>query len=134
MRDLQRLYFYISQCREPIQQFCLNDIDTFLYGRKRTHPGIQKEKGGFGEHILQVIDKALELNQECDEQELIECILVHDLKNCESLPLTPAQRFAIETTKGKSDYTHWRHTPYYKFVVIVWIADMWSAFINVKNL
>lgn len=135
MRDLSQLHDYINGARPEVRDYCLKHIDLYTKGRKRTHPGIQKKEGGFGQHILQVIERVLELNQECDQRELVECVLVHDLPHCDRLPfLSEAQMLAIAATKGKATYSDWRHTPHYKFVVLILIADMWSAFINEKNL
>lgn len=122
---------YVNRASDPIKEFCRVNKDVIEKGRCRNHPGSQSIKpGGLKLHILQVITKALELNQSCNEQQLIETLLVHDIKGCESLPLTAAQRLAIAATKGQASYSDWRPTPHYKFVVLVLIADMWSAFIN----
>jgi hypothetical protein len=124
---------YIGLASEPFRKFCLEHINEFD-NKKPTHPGNQKLFGGLKLHTEQVIKKALELNQDCNEQELIECLLVHDLHKWETLPLTDAQRLAILATKGRKLYEDWRPTSHYKFVVLVLIADMWSAFINDNNL
>jgi len=128
-----KLENYIQQVSKPIRDFCLNHINDYEF-RKPTHPGNQKFTGGLRLHTIQVIEKALELNQIHDRNEIIECCLVHDVKGCEALPLTEAQRMAIKATKGQADYRIWRPTPFHKFVVLILIADMWSAFINDKNL
>ena len=114
--------------------FYIQNKESFETDRMRgAHPGIQKVSGGKKLHTLQVIEKALELNQVHDRREIIECCLVHDIKGCELLPLTGAQRLAIAATKGKAEYRDWRPTPYFRFVVLILIADMWSAFVNEDN-
>lgn len=123
---------YIQLAREPIKKFCIDHLPDYERPMP-THPGKQNLSGGKKVHTLQVIDKALELNQEFGEQDIIETCLVHDIRNCESLELLPHQRLAIAATKGKAVYEDWRHTPYYRFVVLILIADMWSAFINIQD-
>lgn len=120
---------YIQNSR--FSDYLTKHYDTLENGRCRNHPGKQRVKpGGLALHIEQVIRKALELNQTCDERELIDCILVHDLPNCLSLDLTENQRWAIKATKGLANYKDWRPTPSFRFVVLILISDMWSAFIN----
>ena len=130
---MEKLEDYIQQVSEPIKSFCLQHIKDYE-ARKSTHPGNQKLIGGLRLHTVQVIKKALELNQIHDRIEIIECCLIHDIKGCEKLPFTDAQRMAIKATKGQADYRIWRPQSYHKFVVLILIADMWSAFINDKNL
>jgi hypothetical protein len=124
---------YLAIIGKPFLDFYLKNEEWFNTARHPHHPGKQKEVGGMKLHTIQVIKKALELNQEFPEKEIIECCLVHDIKGCEKLPLTERQRIAIETTKGLS-YSEWRKKPDYRFTVLILIADMWSAFINIKNL
>jgi hypothetical protein len=131
MADLEK---YLTEVSEPFRAFYLQNQVAFEQERAPTHPGKQKLPGGRLLHTLQVIEKALEWNQSFGRREIIEVCLVHDMKGCESLPLSPAQRLAIEATKGKATYKDWRPTPHYKFVVLILIADMWSAFINEKDL
>ena len=129
---------YLNKISKPFLDFYLSNKETFEKAncmRRSSHPDSQKKTGGLKLHTLQVIKKALELNQEFNEREIIECCLVHDIKGCEKLQLTKRQRIAIATTKGLS-YDVWRKNEpeIYKFVVLILIADMWSAFINIKNL
>lgn len=127
---------YVSECRPHIRDW-IQEPERWrllMTARMPTHPGAQKQVGGLALHVQQVIEKALELNQSCDRQEIIECALVHDLPRCESINLTPAQRMAIAATKGQAIYENWRHSGYDTFTVLILIADMWSAFINDKNL
>jgi len=134
---MEDIDFYIKDISKPIFNFYIENKSWFDIAhcpRKSAHPDNHKQTGGLKIHTLQVIKKALELNQEFDDKEIIECCLIHDIKGCEKLPLTERQRVAIQTTKGLP-YEEWRkNTPeIYKFVVLILIADMWSAFINVKN-
>lgn len=116
-----------------VMSFCLAHLTDF--DRKLpTHPGRQRLKGGLGLHTIQVIKKALELNQNLDPIEIIEVCLVHDLKGCEKLPLTKCQRMAVGATKGRISYKDWRFTECFRFVALILIADMWSAFINIGDL
>ena len=124
---------YLDKVSEPFRKFYLENKDWFDTARHPHHPSKQKEIGGLKLHTEQVIKKALELNQVCDERELIEICLVHDIRGCEKLPLTDAQRLAVGATKGL-EFKKWRHTEHYRFVVLVLISDMWSAFINEKDL
>ena len=124
---------YLKKVSKPFLDFYLKNKDWFEIARHPHHPGRQKEIGGMKLHTLQVIKKALELNQGCDEKQIIECCLVHDIRGCESLPLSTAQRLAISATKGLP-FKEWRHSGYHKFVVLILISDMWSAFINEKDL
>lgn len=123
----------LVEIRQPFREYYLKHKDWFDTARHPRHPGKQKERGGLRFHTIQVINKALEWNQSCDRRELIECCLVHDMPDCFDLPLTDAQRFAIRATKG-AGYKEWRHCGHHVFVVLVLIADMWSAFINEKDL
>ena len=124
---------YLEEVSEPICKFCLENREAFETGRCRNHPGKQKLPGGLKFHTLQVIKKALELNQVLDRREIIETTLVHDIKGYEKLPLSKCQKMAIAATKGLP-YREWRPTECYKFVVLILIADMWSAFINERDL
>lgn len=124
---------YLIEVGKPFSDFYIESRDWFEKERAPRHPGIQGMPGGRVIHTLQVIEKALELNQTQDRKEVIECCLVHDIRGCEKLPLTEQQRLAIEATKGLP-YKKWRPTPYFRFVVLILISDMWSAFVNEKNL
>ena len=130
---MSELDSYLKEIRKPFLDFYLENKDWFNTARHSHHPSKQKEVGGMKLHTLQVIKKALELNQVCDRREIIECCLVHDIKGCENLPLTEAQRFAIKATKGLS-LPQWRHSGHYKFVTLILISDMWSAYLNDKDL
>jgi hypothetical protein len=133
----QALRWYISQCRPEIAAWIREPghINELFTERKRTHPGVQRLPGGLAHHTLQTLRMALQLNQECAAQELIECLLVHDIHGSEGIKeLTDAQRLAIDATKGRAQYKQWRPTPHVKFVVLVLIADMWSAFLNEDDL
>ena len=131
---MDKLLIYLKEVRKPFYEFYIKNKDLIETGKCRNHPGKQNKRGGLKLHILQVIGKALELNQVCDRQEIIECCLVHDLKGYSQLPLTKAQKLAIETTKGRIKFREWRFSGYHKFVVLILIADMWSAYINEKDL
>lgn len=99
----------------------------------RSHPGIQHGPNGMAIHTIQVIEKALELNQGFDPQEVIETCLAHDLKHWRELPLNECQTTAILATKGLP-WKVWRKTtPWYRFVALILIADMWSAYVNIGN-
>jgi hypothetical protein len=124
---------YLSIIGQPFLEFYLKNKETFETQKHPHHPGKQKEIGGLKLHTEQVIKKALELNQEFPDKEIIECCLVHDIKGCEKLPLTERQRTAIASTKGMP-YSEWRKQSDYRFTVLILISDMWSAFINIKNL
>ena len=129
---METLEEFVNETREPIKNLCLKYIDEF----KRcigSHPGKQKEINGLRLHTVQVIKKALELNQTFDKREIIEVCLVHDLKHWKSFPLTECQKMAIMATKGLR-WEEWRPTKCYKFVVLILIADMWSAYLNDNNL
>lgn len=131
--DLE-LQSYIAEARETFKQFCIDNKGLLNNGRCRNHPGRQRIRpDGLKLHILQTIRKALELNQTCDRQEIIETLLVHDLPGWNKLPLKENQILAIKTTKG-TPYEVWRPTPFFRFVALILIADMWSAFINEKDL
>lgn len=125
---------YIDEVSVPFRDLYYCSKHALDEKKCPTHPGSQKLTGGWKLHTQQVIEKALQLNQGLDRREIIECCLVHDIKGCEQLPLTDAQRLAIAATKGKAVYKDWRHTPHYRFVVLILIADMWSAFINENDL
>lgn len=134
-RIVNKLYQYINEIENKnIKNFCLENFDEYKKGcpKHSSHPNEQKLEGGLGLHTIQVIEKALELNQHFDRKEIIECCLVHDIKSCEKLQLSEKQKNAIATTKGMP-YSIWRRTKDYRFVVLILIADMWSAFINEKN-
>lgn len=127
---------YVEECRPSILEWLKEPerMRLLLTASMPTHPGAQKQAGGLALHVRQVIEKALALNQVCERQEIIECALVHDLPHCESVAdLTPAQLMAIAATKGQALYEHWRHSGHDAFVVLILIADMWSAFINEKD-
>lgn len=134
MNDKKKLLFYINKCSENIKHFCLDRIKKYDRGcpKYSSHPDKQKEIGGLCLHTVQVIEKALELNQTFNEIEIIECCLIHDLKDWNIADLNEKQKNAILTTKGLP-YEKWRKTKDYRFVVLILIADMWSAFINEKN-
>jgi len=125
---------YLREVSQPFLEFYLAHQKQFETDRMTgSHPADQKVSGGKKIHTMQVIKKALEWNQSHNRKEIIECCLVHDIKGCESLPLTDAQRLAIAATKGQAEYRHWRPSPHFRFVVLILIADMWSAFINEKG-
>jgi len=132
MSDLD---IYLTKISKPFYDFYIKNKENFETAKHTHHPGIQKLEGGLKIHTIQVTKKALELNQEFDEKEVIEVCLIHDIKGCEKLPLTIRQRMAIDATKGLP-YEKWRQNKpdIYRFVVLILIADMWSAFINIKNL
>jgi len=131
MDELER---YLKEVRKPFYDFYIKNKDSIENGKIKNHPSKQKERGGFKLHILQVIKKALEFNQVCDRQELIECCFIHDFGDYKKLPLTEAQLMAIRATKGEAKFREWRFSGHHKFVVLVLIADMWSAYINEKDL
>ena len=121
---------YLERVGEPYLSFYENIKGEF--NRKcPSHPGSQKKEGGLGIHTLQVIEKALELNQGLDEKDIIITAFMHDL--IKTLPLTSCQQMAIDATKGKVTYKGWRKSGCDKLVVLILIADMWSAFINIDN-
>ena len=124
---------YIEETSEPLKTLCFRFMDEFKRGCKGGHPKKQKEPNGLRLHTVQVIEKALELNQIFDRVKIIETCLIHDLGQWVIFPLDECQRLAIKATKGLP-FSKWRKTPCYKFVVLILIADMWSAFINEKNL
>ena len=129
---METLEDFINEVSEPIKNLCLKYIDEFKRGI-RSHPGKQKEINGLRLHTIQVIKKALELNQIFDRKDIIEVCLVHDLKHWKEFPLNECQKMAIMVTKGLR-WEEWRPTECYKFVVLILIADMWSAYLNEKNL
>ena len=97
-----------------------------------SHPGKQKGPGGMELHVLEVIEKALQLNNGLDEGQIIEACLAHDLDHWDELPLYPWQTVAILATKGMP-WEIWRKkTRHFRFVVLILIADMWSAYLG-KN-
>lgn len=124
---------YIKEVGDPIGTLCLKYKDEYENPCRGSHPGKQKQPGGLGLHTVQVIEKALELNQVFNRKEIIEVCLVHDLRHWKAFPLNEAQMLAIRATKG-TPYEVWRPTPHFRFVVLILIADMWSAFINEKDL
>lgn len=126
-----KLEYWIKKASKPIGELCTKHISEYERGIG-SHPSKQKERGGLRLHTVQVINKALELNQVFDSREIIETCLIHDLKHCLEFPMNDTQRTAILATKGLS-WDVWRHTPHYKFVALILIADMWSAYINEKN-
>lgn len=129
---MSTISLYLEEISKPFLDFFLANEEHFNAGRCRNHPGVQAERGGLKIHTLQVIGKALELNQNFDRRELIECCLVHDVRGCEELPLTDAQRFAIKATKGLP-FREWRFSGHHRFVALILIADMWSAYVNEDN-
>lgn len=130
----KEIYPYLEEVRPEFKRFYLNRQEGFEEERCKTHPSKQKLPGGRLLHTIQVIKKALELNQSCSRVDIIEAALVHDMKGWEELPLNECQVMAIKATKGKIGYKQWRKTKCYKFVVLLLIADMWSAFLNEKDL
>ena len=132
-KQMEDLDLYLKKISKPFLDFYLANKKHFDTAGCRNHPKKQRETGGLKIHTIQVIKKALELNQVGNEREIIECCLVHDIRGCENLPLSDAQRLAIGATKGLP-FMKWRHSGHHKFVVLVLIADMWSAFINEKDL
>lgn len=123
---------FINEANEPIKKLCLKYIYEFKRGIP-SHPGKQKKLNGLRLHTVQVIKKALELNQVFDRKEIIETCLVHDLRHWKKFPLNECQKTAIMATKGLR-WEEWRLTKCYKFVTLILIADMWSAYLNDKNL
>lgn len=124
---------YLPEVSKPFSDFYEQNRKRFEMERAQRHPGIQNQPGGRLIHTIQVIEKALELNQTHNRREVIEACLVHDIRGCEKLPLSDAQRDAIAATKGMP-YEEWRPKPHFRFVVLILISDMWSAFVNEKNI
>lgn len=128
-----QLVEYIEESREPVRELLLKYIGEFDRGCRGSHPLRQREIGGLGLHTLQVIKKALELNQKFDRLDIIEVCLVHDLKYWKSFPLMDHQKLAIEATKGLP-WERWRPTDHYRFVALILISDMWSAYVNEEDI
>jgi hypothetical protein len=124
---------YLKEISPPFLDFYLKNKEWFETARHKNHVGSQKSTGGLKLHTMQVINMALHLNQKHDRKEIIECCLIHDIRGCEELPLTEAQRLAIRATKG-AKHKEWRHTNHYQFVCLILISDMWSAYLNEKDL
>lgn len=129
---MKTLEDFINETREPVRDLCFKYIDEFKRGID-SHPAKQREVNGLRLHTIQVIRKALELNQIFNRQEIIETCLVHDLKHWKEFPLNKCQVIAIRATKGLR-WEEWRPTRCYKFVALILIADMWSAYLNEENL
>lgn len=129
---MEELEKYINETRRPVRVLCVKYIDEFRRGI-RSHPNKQKEENGLRRHTIQVINKALELNQEFDRQEIIETCLVHDMRHWKDFPLKEHQVTAIEATKGLP-WEVWRRREKHRFTALILIADMWSAYINEKDL
>ena len=123
---------YIDQTRPEFQAVCERNIGEFAR-QLPSHPGRQKGLNGLAIHTVQVIEKALELNQGFDPQEIIETCLAHDLNCWQDFPLSPCQTIAIQATKGLP-WKVWRQTPHYRFTALILIADMWSAYVNYQDL
>lgn len=119
---------YIEKTRPEFKALCLEHLAEYERAMP-SHPGSQKGQNGLALHTVQVIEKALELNPGCDPQEIIETCLVHDLKHWKTFPLRPRQVMAIEATKGLP-WKRWRRTPEHRFVALILVADMWSAYLN----
>lgn len=129
---MTELMDYINSTRPEFKAVCLRHAAEYERAMP-THPGDQQGRNGLAIHTLQVIKMALELNQEFDEQEIIETCLAHDLKRWRQLPLRNHQRLAVEATRGLP-WKLWRKaTDKYRFVALILIADMWSAYVNVKG-
>jgi hypothetical protein len=126
MRDIND---YINQTREEIKVKLLTYLDEYELPHGGSHPIKQKQAGGNKLHTLEVVEMALKLNQQFDPQEIIETCLIHDLKHWREFPLKENQILAIKATKGLPWET-WRHTPHFRFVALILIADMWSAYVN----
>lgn len=122
---------YIEQTRPEFKAVCLKYLEEFEKPL-RSHPGKQRGPNGLAIHTVQVIEKALELNQGFEPQEIIETCLAHDLENWRELPLSTGQIVAIDATKGLL-WKVWRKTPEYRFVALILIADMWSAYVNIED-
>lgn len=131
-KPINQLAEYIDQTRSEFREICLRFIEEYRAGLP-SHPGKQKRRNGLAIHTIQVVKKALELNQEFEPQEIIETCLAHDLKHWETLPLHQHQTIAILATKGLR-WEMWRKkTQCYRFVVLILIADMWSAYLNILD-
>ena len=126
---------YVAMCRPPIRAWLEEKRDVLDNGRcGGSHSGRQRSKpDGLKYHLVDVCRRALEWNQTCDPAEVVECVLVHDLPDPFSAPLSEAQRVAINATKGLP-YREWRPTPVFRFVALILIADMWSAFVNERDI
>lgn len=123
---------YIKLARPEFRTICIQYLGEY----KRScpsHPGHQKQRNGLGLHTVQVIEKALHLNQEFNRQDIIEICLAHDLKHWTELPLKEGQVIAIEATKGLP-WKIWRRTEHCRLVALILISDMWSAYVNINNL
>jgi hypothetical protein len=129
MMALTRLREYIERARPEFKARCLKYIKE--YERPiRAHRGSQRGPNGLAIHTVQVIEKALELNAGFDEQHVIEAALVHDLEHWEEFPLRPYQTTAVLATRGLPWQVWRKHSRHYRFVVLILIADMWSAYLN----
>lgn len=133
-RALKGIEQYLQEpgMRPEFIAFWEESLPWFCKERAPRHPGIQNYPGGRVIHTFQVLRMADHLTPDHYRDELYECCLVHDIRGCEKLPLTEAQRLAIAATKGLP-YEKWRPTPHFRFVALVLIADMWSAFVNKLN-
>lgn len=130
---MTKLLEYIDRTRPEFKAVCMKYITE--YERPlRAHPGAQRGVNGLAIHTIQVIEKALELNQGHDEQEIIEACLAHDLKYWDTFPLRPHQTAAILATKGLRWEVWRKHIRHYRFVVLILIADMWSAYLNASGV
>jgi hypothetical protein len=125
---------YIADCRPEVRAWLeaqRDRIESAACGG--AHPAKQKRSpGGLKRHLLQTIEKALELNQLHSEVDIIETLLVHDLRRPETAPLKDYQLLAIAATKG-TPYEVWRKSPEFRFVALILVVDMWSAFVNVED-
>ena len=83
MEDLEG---FINEANEPIKKLCLEYIHEFKRGIP-SHPEKQRKLNGLRLHTVQVIRKALELNQIFDRKEIIEVCLVHDLRHWKEFQL-----------------------------------------------
>lgn len=128
---MKRLLDYINRTDPEFKTICLKYLEEFEKPL-HSHPGRQRGLNGLAIHTVQVIEKALEWNQGFDCREIIETCLAHDLKNWREFKLQSNQVTAIRATKGLR-WEVWRKTPYYRFVVLILIADMWSAYLNIED-
>ena len=122
---------YIDRSRPEFKAGCLPYVGEYAR-RLPSHPGSQKDQNGLALHTVQVIEKALELNQEFEPRDIIETGLAHDLTNWQELPLLDFQVLAIQATRGLP-WKVWRKTPHYRFVALILVADMWSAYLNLGD-
>lgn len=109
--------------------------DKYFDRRLPTHVGKQRGPGGLRLHVEQVEDFANFLNQflsnSYSEETIRRVALYHDFEGILT-DLTAEEQEAIAVTKKPANSTEVYKRN--KLAIIILLADMWSAFVNERNM